>query len=191
MELRVTLTGTRPLLMHNGRLANPIDPWTRRLREVTSRRRKTDEDLAEQIHVEARGGCWDTSDGLLGVPSAALWSSLHEAAKFFRRGADVERALVTDDLVMPLAIDGAKVSADDWVTDFEHIDVRPARLRGQRVLRARAIIPAGWQSTHCFELLTDVMDARDLDPIVERAGRLVGVGDWRPMHGTYTARVEQ
>jgi hypothetical protein len=80
MKLSVTLTGTHPMLMHNGRLANPIDPWTRQLKALTSKRKKTDEDILQIAQVEARAGCWETVDGMLGVPSAAVWRCFYDAS---------------------------------------------------------------------------------------------------------------
>ena len=59
----------------------------------------------------------------------------------------------------------------------------------RRVLRTRPRVPSGWETTHYFELLDDVIDPRDLAPIFERAGRLVGVGDWRPKFGRYEVTI--
>lgn len=186
MELYVTVTGTRPLIEHNGRLANPLDPWTRALKEITSKRKKTDEDLAAIMQIESRGACWETNDGLLGVLNGALWSCIFEAAKAFKRGMDIKRAFIADPGTEPLRIDGEHVSCDEWLKDPEHIDYRSVALRGNRTMRARPIIPLGWASTHRFELLTDVIDPRDLIPILERAGRLVGLGEMRPTYGAFT-----
>lgn len=186
MELHLTLTGTRvPMLQHNGRLANPLDPHTRALKALTGKRTKTDEDLVAVMRAEARGGCWETEDGLLGVPNAAVWRAIYDAAKAFKRGEDIKRALSFEDVTMPLFVDGATHTCDEWVASPGNIDYRPAKLMGKKVMRARAKVPAGWVSKHTLELLTDVMDARDLVPIVERAGRLVGIGDWRPIYGKF------
>lgn len=189
MDFRLTITGTRPLLMHNGRLANPLDPYTRALKELTGKRRKTDDDLVSIMQIEARGACWETGDGLLGIPNAAVWRCVYDAAKAYKRGEDVKRALLLSDDVMPLHVDGVTVTCDVWLKDADHIDYRPVVVTGRRTMRARPIIPAGWTSTHHFELLTDVIDPRDLAPILERAGRLVGIGDWRPTYGTFSAAV--
>ena len=90
--------------------------------------------------------------------------------------------------VQPLHVDGAKVNADEWIA-AGNIDRRPVMQNRKTVIRSRPLIPAGWESTHTFELLTDVMDPKDLAPILERAGRLVGLADWRPVYGTFAAEV--
>lgn len=188
MELKLKLTGTRPMLQHNGRMANPIDPFTRQLKALTGKRTKTDEDLVSIMRVEARGACWETVDGLLGIPNAAIWRCLYDAAKAFKRGEDIKRALNFEDLTVPVLIGESAVTCDEWVSTMEHIDYRPVKLMGRKTMRARPLLRE-WQSVHVFELFTDVIDARDLVPIIERAGRLVGLGDWRPTYGQFTAEV--
>lgn len=189
MKLVLTLTGIRPMLQHSGRLSNPIDPYTQRLKALTGKRKKTDEDLVAIMQVEARGGCWETPDGLLGVPNAAVWRSLYDAAKAYKRGEDIKRALLLDDDTAPLLLDGKSITCDKFLGDASHIDYRPVKIQNRKTMRARPKVPSGWKSTHTFELLSDVIDPRDLAPIVERAGRLVGIGDWRPTYGTFTMEV--
>lgn len=187
MEITITLTGICPMLQHNGRLANPLDPHTRALKALTAKRTKTDDDLMAIMLTEARGGCWETDDGLIGLPSAAVWRSIYDASKAFKLGEQIKRSLLfaDADYVDPLEVDGQVHEADIWLKDHDHIDYRPAKVMGRKVMRARPLIPAGWKSTHTFELLDDVLDSRDLVPVLERAGRLVGVGDWRPTFGRF------
>lgn len=187
MEITITLTGICPMLQHNGRLANPLDPHTRALKALTAKRTKTDDDLMAIMLTEARGGCWETDDGLIGLPSAAVWRSIYDASKAFKLGEQIKRSLLfaDADFVDPLEVDGQVHEADIWLKDNDHIDYRPAKVMGRKVMRARPLIPAGWKSTHTFQLLDDVLDSRDLVPVLERAGRLVGVGDWRPTFGRF------
>lgn len=187
----VRLTGTRPLLMHNGRLANPLDPYVRSMKEYTGKRRKTDEDYRQMLYIEARGGVYEADENpdLLGMPDVNVWRCLFDAAKAFKRGMDIKRALICEMRTPSLLVDGAEAKIEEFLaTSPDHIDYRPVRIGTSKSMRARALIE-NWSSTHEFILLTDVIDARDMVPIVERAGRLVGLGDWRPMFGAFTAEI--
>ena len=62
MRFRITITGTAPLLMHNGRLANPLDPSTQALKSLTSKRKKTDDDLFDIARAEFLGGLYIDPD---------------------------------------------------------------------------------------------------------------------------------
>jgi hypothetical protein len=177
------------MLQHNGRLANPIDQWAQLLKALTSKRKKTDEDLAAIRQVEARGGCWETRDGLLGIPTSAVWRSIYDAATAYKLGASVKRALHFSDETIPLLVGGETVFCDDYLADAANIDYRPVVVNRVRTMRARPLVHPGWVSTHQFNLLDDVIDIRELVPVLERAGRLVGLGDWRPTYGTYDVEV--
>lgn len=189
MELTINLTGTRPMIQHNGRLANPLDPHTQALKALTAKRKKTDEDLIEIMRTEARGAIYETPEGFLGLPTQNVWRTIKDAATAFKRGKDIERALLGDDGIEPLLVGGEKVTVDDFLSDPSNIDYRPVVVNRNRTMRARPLV-RHWSSSHRFELLEDVIDPRDLAPILERAGRLVGVGNWRPTYGTFVCDVQ-
>ena len=189
--VRVTLTGTTPLILHNGRLANPLDPNTRALKALTSKRAKTDDDIGAMIEAEARGAIYETPDDEVGLPDANVWRSIQEAAKAYKRGADVSRAVIYDpEHIAPILIDGASVTVDDFLKDPAHIDYRPVGINGRTVMRARPKIES-WSSSHDFEVYTDIVMVEDLVMFAERAGRLQAVGDHRPQYGRFTATVEE
>lgn len=195
VQFTLRLTGKRPMLMHNGRLANPLDSYTRALKALTSKRGKTDEDLIELARLEARGGIYETRDGMVGMPNVNVWRCLYDAAKGFKRGEDIKRALSTDasetvPILFPAGKKAVTISADEYLTIPEHVDYASVRIQKNKVMRARPYIVAnGWSSEHEFELFADVMDLRDLEPIVGRAGRLVGLCDYRPMYGTFEGEI--
>jgi hypothetical protein len=114
-----------------------------------------------------------------------VWRCIYDAAKAFKRGEDIKRGFHMEPVIVPLLVDGQIVSADEFLADPAHIDYRPMRVNAAKTMRARAIV-TGWSCVHYFELLEDVIDPRDLAPIFERAGRLVGLGDSRPTYGTFT-----
>ncbi len=191
MNIVIELTGTRPMLMHSSRLANPLDPYTRALKPLAKKRNKTDEDLFKLLKLEARGGCWETEDHKLGLPNATVFACLREAARAFKRGKDIERGMWFEDTVELLLIDGKPVDCDKFLEDEASIYYVSVVINRRRVMRSRAKIPTGWVSRHTFEILPDVLDARDLEPILERAGLLFGVGDRRPIYGRFDAKLTE
>src|ERR1700730_5006341 len=56
-KISMRLTGTRPLLMHSSRLADPLDEITKRLAKLTAKRPKTENPPRQKPSVEwAEGG---------------------------------------------------------------------------------------------------------------------------------------
>jgi len=47
--------GNLPLLMHNSRLASPLDKYSKELKSISGKRKKTDEDHELMALIEARG----------------------------------------------------------------------------------------------------------------------------------------
>ena len=189
MKLELSMTGDRPLIMHNGRLANPIDPHTRQLKAITSKRKKTDDDLIEIMVAESRGAAYETTSGLIGLPTSNVWRAVYDAAKAYKLGEDVKRSLLFAETVEPLEIDGRTWPVDEFLDDPAHIDYRAVKIGRVRTMRARPLIPTGWQCSAIFDLLDDVLQPNMLGPVIERAGRLVGLCDWRPTYGTFAGEL--
>jgi hypothetical protein len=142
------------------------------------------------IQIELRGGVYETDEGLLGLPTVNVRRCVYDAATAFRMGTNVKRALIAETVIEPVLVDGGKVRVEDFLRDDDHVDLQMVRIGVNKVLRARPKVPVPWSTTHRFELLTDVIDPHDLDKVLERAGRLVGLGDYRPTWGTFTTTME-
>lgn len=188
-QITLALVGLKPMLQHNGRLANPLDGYTRALKALSGQRRKTDSDIVEMMQIEARGSAYETEDGLLGIPTAAVWRCIQQAATAFKLGKDIERGLLTDEVIEPITIDGKTWSVDKYLEREDAIDFRSVRVSTSRTMRARVRVPRDWSSTHTMELDEEVIDLRNLQPVFERAGRYIGLGDWRPRFGTFALEI--
>jgi hypothetical protein len=192
VKLRLSLRGVRPMILHNGRLANPLDPHTRAVAAIARKRNKTDTDHAELAAIEARGGMYETSDGRLGLPTENVWRCLYDAAKAYKLGEAVKQALLDPADVVPLTIPGLGTpQCDEYLRRREGLLLYvPVVVQRRRVMRARPLVPAGWSATVDFTLLTDVLQPERLGPVFDRAARLVGLGDWRPRYGLFEVHAE-
>jgi len=57
--VRLQFSGnTMPLVMHNGRLADQLNPLAKRLKSLAAKRKKSDDDLMEIQRVEWEGGLY-------------------------------------------------------------------------------------------------------------------------------------
>jgi hypothetical protein len=188
MQITIKLKGNRPLLCHNERLANPLDPHTRRLKELTGQRKKTDEIFAQISHFEQRGGYYETPDNLVGLPTRNLFAALKVAAKTLNLGKQIEKALRFDgDEIVPLTISGRTWPVEehcDATHALEHSLMVGVRNQSSRIFRTRPKI-TNWESAHSFELDEGLLDERRLLQIAKIAGRDVGLCDWRPRYGTF------
>ena len=56
--MKITIEGTRPLLMHNGDLADPMSEGAKKLAAVSKKRSKSEDDFVELARVEFEGGLY-------------------------------------------------------------------------------------------------------------------------------------
>lgn len=67
--LTLKLTGMSPLMMHADTLANPLNPITKAHKELTSKRKKTDDDHEAIAKSEfIAGAYWTKEDGFFISP---------------------------------------------------------------------------------------------------------------------------
>lgn len=188
LNLKVRLTGKTPLLMHSDRGANPLNPDVKKLKEITSKKKKTDEDHENIAEME-----WYLAlyfDEELGpyIPSMNIRASLVGGAKFNRLGAGVQRSLLVTTERTALEYKGPR-SGPAMYASGNFIDTRSVVIGGKRVMRNRPVFN-NWSLL--FEMLYDEnqLEERDLMLAFENAGKMIGIGDFRPQKGGLFGRYE-
>lgn len=188
MDITITVTGVGPLLMHNGRLADPLDSASKALRSVTGKRTKTDEDHEEMGRIEHLGSLYIDPDVGPYLPGDNIWKSLYEAAKKTKQGPLVKEGVLITTSINPLAYAGPRDSNGLW-QDKNFVFRCTVRNQTNRVVRTRPIFQQ-WR-TQAEGILDEAsLNLADLRAIAARAGSLVGMGDWRPKFGRYQATVD-
>lgn len=189
MEFIITITGTAPLLMHNSRLANPLDPAAKALKRVTSKRTKTDDDHEEVARLEHAGSLYIDTDAGPYIPADNIWRCLYDAAKKSKRGPKVKEGVFISTDVNPLAYRGPRDVDSLWKDEnFRHL--ASAKVTTSRVMRCRPIFRE-WRTDARGELDINTLDLVELVHIAETAGHLIGLGDWRPRYGRFEATVRK
>ena len=184
--MKVKWTGIRPLVMHNGLMADPTNPLVRRIKEITSKGSKklTDADYEERDRLEWEAGLyWDSNEGLI-MPSDNIERCIQLGAQKSRIGKDVQAAVFC--AVPQVAIDYTgpkdkeKLYADPRFTLRKGVAVQKAR-----IIRIRPMIPTGWSMTFDVEFDDGIVNPKNLLKAMTDAGSLVGLGDWRPKFGRF------
>lgn len=184
--IRLKLTSTSPMLMHSDRFANPLDPATKAHKELTSKRKKTDEDH-EQIAVsEFKGSLYIDRDGPY-LPSMNIEASFVEAAKMQKLGKHAKRALMILEDKVHLQYDGPR-DADGLVNDPRFVDMRGVRVSMAKLMRCRPRF-SDWSAICTLAFNPEQINMNEVLQIVRNAGALVGVGDFRPRFGRFAVDV--
>lgn len=188
MRVTLALQGVTPLVLHNPRLADPLDTFTRKIKEITGKRVKTDADHEDIAHLEWEGGLYYDPEMGVYVPTSMVLRAVEEAAKITKQGTQIMRALAMTTDAVSLEYDGPRKPEEMWAQPVFTWRASVGVNR-KRVMRVRPIFRK-WGATVDVELQEDVMNLDDLQRIVELAGRVSGLGDARRLgRGRFEATV--
>lgn len=183
-NLKYRLSGASPLMMHNGLLADPLYIWAKRLKEITSKQKKTEADHEEIGRLEWHGGLY-LHNGLPCVPAEAQKATLWNASKTLKLGRKVKAGLFVYDHAM-LDYDGP-VDIDALWADETFRDRRPMKVNGSTVIRTRPKFDT-WSFDMVIGFDDEVLNASQVDQFVHLGGRLIGLLEGRPAYGRYNAK---
>ncbi len=183
--LTFNIDSTRPLLMQAETLANPLSQVTRAHKAVAAKRKKTEEDYEWLLRSEWQAGMYH--DQAIGpyIPAINIEACIAEAAKATKQGKLVKQAVTVMTERAPLKYDGPR-DLDRMYGDGSttYVDVRGVNVGGKKVMRARPQF-LEWGCEFDVGFMDDMIDAADLRRIVEHAGRVIGLGTYRPRFGRF------
>ena len=167
----VTVEGSADFLFHRWN-AEAVDEKAKAAKN--SKGKKTD-DVESYVYR--------TDNGELAIPGEYLRGSIINAAKFRqdprspRKSAmDLFKAAIV--VTTPLATLGVK--------DWDYLDKRRVMIQRAGINRVRPAMKAGWCAEfHLLVMLPEYVDRQILRETIESAGRLIGLGDFRPTFGRF------
>lgn len=187
--LTIQMNSTRPLLMQAETLANPLHPATKAHKAVGGKKKKTEEDHLWLLRDEWQISMYHDQDMGPFIPSLNIEACIAEAAKATKQGKVIKQAVSVLTDKAKLEYDGPRTidaMYGDGSTRF--VDIRGVGVMGKKVMRARPIF-LEWSATFDVAFMDDMISASDLIRIIEHAGRVIGVGTYRPRFGRFDVTV--
>lgn len=188
-QLMLQFTGVAPLLMHAPRTVNPLDEMTKEIKRYTGKRKKTDEDHLTIMRLEWEAGLYyDSSVGPY-IPAENIGKCLRDAGALSKQGAAIVRAVVVQEQMVPIS--GTRWSSTHSVQQLWDANLKDYRRVGNQknsVMRCRPLFP-DWSVEVPLIVETSILDRADVIAIAERAGLMIGLGDYRPRFGRFEVEV--
>jgi hypothetical protein len=178
----IKIQGEAPLLMHNVRLGNRFDPYTRRLKELHTAMKRKGADVdaleTELADVEWEGGLYYGPKLGPYLPNHMIRAAIRDGARLTRGGRQVERTILVG-TPAPVQYEGPR-EIDALKADPNFRDQRMVTIGQAKVLRTRPCFQE-WSATLEIRYLTDASTEEDVRGWVRDAGLYVGFGDGRSM----------
>lgn len=181
--LKFRLTGDCPLLMHNGQLANPLSEGAKALKKVSNKRAKVDADHEKMAELEFAYSLYLDENGPA-IPGEVIEAAICEGAKKTKEGKVAKSACVVPTL-SSLEYDGPR-TPEELYADKRFVKSAMVRVTTNRVVRTRPMFKT-WGLTAEVEYEDSVCSEEQVERWLTTSGKLVGIGDWRPRYGRFTA----
>lgn len=177
----IRVSGTAPLLMHNVRLANPLDEYVKLIKLITSKPKKTDADYEELFRLEHAGGLYYSEKIGPYLPGRMIRASMINGARLLKLGTALERTLLVKETQAKLIYDGPrdreKLYQSGHYTDIRSVSAQGTR-GGSKTMRCRPIFEQ-WGLEFTLTVDPTIISLDNLKQCVERAGAYHGFGDGR------------
>lgn len=169
VELRIE--GTAPFLFHRW----SVDGIEAKANAAKGSKAKRQDDLETYVYR--------SESGELCIPSEYLRMAMVHAAKYKQDPRSPRKS------AMDLAKAGL-VGLDELCStgqkEWDYVDRRRVMVQRNGVTRCRPALLKGWRIEACFQvLLPEYLQPDFVNDLAQSAGRLIGIGDFRPTFGRY------
>lgn len=185
-QVTLRIIGLTPLVVHNGQLADPLNKFSKAMKDVTGKRKKVDADHEELARLEFLGGLY-LKESRPYMPGVALEAMMISAAKKQRNGADFKAGMIIEDSPF-IEYDGPKSPDEMWLDEKFRLTVG-VKLNGKvRIMRTRPQFPE-WALQFTVTYIEELLNRRDIIDTATLAGWQIGLCEWRPKFGRFKVEV--
>lgn len=168
--------------MHNGQTADPLNPHSVSIAEITGKKKKTESDHREVSRREWYAGLY-LSGGEPCLPAEMIEAVLIRGAMKEKRGPAAKAGMIVENNA-PLIYDGPRKPDALWKDQRFQLRV-PVKVGTSKVIRTRPHFPE-WSAEIEVNYLPSLINQKEVHSWLVTAGEQIGIGDWRPRFGRFT-----
>lgn len=185
-KIKLQIEGTQPLMLNNNQVVNPFNKYTKMLKPLTSKKKKTEEDMVEIYRIQFESSLYMKGDTYI-IPLDHFWKSVCTAAKEQKLGKKFEQSFqIFEDCILDFP--EKNMSPDELYADGAHVDVRVGVLGGRASVPVCRAIFTEWKTTlECFYDETQI-DKSDVLRFFEIAGLRYHIGTYRKKYGGFSVK---
>lgn len=186
-KLVFEVKGTTPLMLGNPQTVNPFNDYAKAIKEITAKRKKTEEDTLELFRLKWLSSVyWNAEIGYY-IPSSHFLKTIESAAKEMKMGKKIIQSLIIpEDSVLEFKHSGIEPK-DLYNSNPEYIDIRDGVIQRARVSVVRMIVNS-WKTKVALWFDENQLDEGDIVRFFENAGLRFGVGTYRQRYGKFVVK---
>lgn len=170
-RVQVTIEGTAQILFHR---------WNC---ESVESKAKAKKGSAEKKTDDVESYVYRNEKGELCIPGEYLRGAIIGAAKF-QQDPRSPRKSAAD--LFKAAVVSLTTLASLGVKDWDYMDKRRVVIQRNAITRFRPAMAVGWKATFVLMVnLPEYVDQQLLNTTIQMAGKLIGLGDFRPSFGRF------
>lgn len=191
--VKVKIRGKRPLLLHNGQLADPLNEIVAKKKEITSKKKQArDGALVEEqlAKLEFEGGLYLDVDGDVCIPGENIVACVRQGGTMRKKGEAIKRTVrCFDDAKLSYEGQDTVSGVDDLVASYKRFSLRKRIVNSgpgkTATMRTRPMFK-NWSISFEFVVTLGAdVDLSDVRSALEVAGQLYGLGDWHGRYGLF------
>ena len=173
-SIKFRMTGTCPLMLNNPQTVNPMNEYSKALKELTSKRTKTDDDQNEIFHLKFIASCYYNNKGQYFLPANMIAKSFEAGAKENKLGAKFQRSVfVFNDGILKFDDNGCSPE-ELWENHSEkYVDIRPVGIMK-------------WSLEGELHFDESQLNKSEVWLAMTNAGLRYGIGTYRQCYGRYS-----
>ena len=185
--IRFKIEGTQPMLQKNPQTVNPFNKFTKELKPLTAKKKKSDEDNDLIYRIQFESCFYINGSGQYIIPATHFWKSVTSAAKEQKLGKKFEQSFcVFEDCILDFP--EKNLTPEQLYDEQSHVDIRDTGIKGSRIPACRAIFNDWSTIVECYYDENEI-NTEQVIQFMEIAGRRYGVGTYRQKFGRFNATV--
>jgi len=166
-----TVVGTAPILFHRW----SVEGVAEKAKAAKGSKAKKEDNLESYVYRDQRGH--------IAIPAEYFRMAIITAAKF-KQDPRSPRKSAMDLFKAGIAIGEEYCSLGK--SEWDYVDQRRVAVQRNGITRCRPAMQTGWKTDVILSvLLPEYINVELLNEVMQSAGRLIGVGDFRPSYGRF------
>lgn len=163
-------------------MADPLNKFTKEIKTISSKKKKTDVDLERLAELEFKGSLYVNEQKQPILPSEGIEAMVVSGAKCNKQGKDAKAAVFCPASSI-LEYDGPKDIDELWKEDKFRLTAG-VKVKQARIMRTRPIFPE-WSADIELRYNTGLCNESQIDKWLKDCGEQCGAFDWRPRYGRF------